>query len=55
MTMQTCLKRTKSCTMRICDATSCPGNSIGASPHLSNEMPLNNYVKFKKKKKPSDT
>jgi hypothetical protein len=34
--------------MRISDATSCPGNSTGASPHLSNEMPLNTYVKFQK-------
>ena len=48
MTMQKCLKRTKSGTMKISDATSCPGNSIGASPHLSNEMPLNTYFKFQK-------
>jgi len=34
--------------MRIFDATSCPGNSIDASPHLLNEMPLNTYVKFQK-------
>lgn len=37
--------------MRISDATSCPSNNIGASPHLSNEMPLNTCVRFHLKKK----
>ena len=30
--------------MRISAATSCPGNSIGARPHLTNNMPLNIYI-----------